>query len=212
MAALLLSGLIAGIDYQINHPESRLPPVEMFFGFAFIVLMNVFLILSAIGAARAGRLVIQSDKALLPRIALGPWWLLKPHELCYAQVERYGMGLVCWQGQPFFPVFVFALKPSGTAVRGKTLRLAMRWYDHAAFQAIMEEFVQRIGHGPESLENSWLGEIRFADPQRRQIGSPWMPGAGTATNGVCAICGARLGRRDAATGLCGSCRRKASGG
>jgi hypothetical protein len=73
-------GLMAGIDYQINHPESRLRPREQFFGFGFLVTLDLFLILTAIAVARAGRLVLDSEKALLPRISLGPWGLLKPHE------------------------------------------------------------------------------------------------------------------------------------
>src|SRR5262245_23497976 len=37
LAVFFLFGLVAGIDYQINHPESRWPPMGQFFGFAWLV-------------------------------------------------------------------------------------------------------------------------------------------------------------------------------
>src|SRR4029077_4082627 len=48
LAAFFLFGLADGIDYQINHPESRWQPLEQFFGFAFLVILDLFLILTAI--------------------------------------------------------------------------------------------------------------------------------------------------------------------
>jgi hypothetical protein len=47
------------------------------------------------------------------------------------------------------PVLVFELKSGVGAVPGKRLRLGLRWYDDAAYKAILEEFVLRIGYGPE---------------------------------------------------------------
>jgi hypothetical protein len=196
LAAFFLFALVAGIGYQIKHPESRLPPLEQFFGFAFLVILDSFFILTAVVVVRAGRLVLDSEKALLPRIPLGPWGLLKPHELRYSQVERYGLGIVWQQGQPFSPVLVFELKP-GETVPGKRLRLGLRWYDDAAYKAIVDEIVLRIGHGPEQLENNWLGDVGFERPK---------------DEGVCSICGTRLRQGHTGIGVCGQCQRKAAGG
>jgi hypothetical protein len=94
LAAFFLFGLISAIDYQLNHPESRWSPMGQFFGFAFLVIVDLFLILTAIAVIRAGRVVLDPEKALLPRIPMGPWGLLKPHQLHYSEVERYGLGIV----------------------------------------------------------------------------------------------------------------------
>jgi hypothetical protein len=197
LAAFFLFGLVAGIDYQINHPESRLPPMGQFFGFAWLVIIDLFLFLTAIAVIRAGRLVLDSEKALLPRMPMGPWGLLKPYELHYSQVVRYGLGMVWQKGQPFSPVLVFDLKSRGGAGPEKRLRLGLRWYDDAAYKAILEEFVLRIGYGPAQLANNWLGDVRFEPPR---------------SEAVCSICGTPLRRGQTEIGLCAHCERKAVGG
>ncbi len=161
LAALFLYGLLAGIRYQIDHAENRISLLGQLFCFAFLALLELFLILSAIAALRAGRLVLESDKALLPRIPLGPWGLRKPQLLLYADVHRYGLGIVWQKGQPFGPVLLFELKAAAGAVGGKTRRLGLRWYDGAAFQAIVKEMTSRIGYGPEVLANNAWGDVQF---------------------------------------------------
>jgi hypothetical protein len=167
-------GLIASIDYQIHHPDNRLPLLEQFFSFSFLVMLNLFLILTTIAIVRAGRLVLDREQAWLPRIPLGPWGVLKPHELRYAQVQQYGLGMVWQRGQPFSPVLLFELKSGAGATRGHKLRLGLRWYDDADYKAILEAFASHIGYGPESLQNNGLGDVQFERPQGMQQDSPKM--------------------------------------
>jgi len=75
--------LVGGVDYQSTRPENRWPPLGQFFGFAFLASLVLFLLLTGVAVLRAGRLVLDGDKALLPRIPAGPWGFLPPHELHY---------------------------------------------------------------------------------------------------------------------------------
>ncbi|HEV3446174.1 MAG TPA: hypothetical protein VG099_16145 [Gemmataceae bacterium] len=211
LAAFFLFGLLAGIRYQVDHPESRMSPLGQFFCFAFLAILDVFLLLSAVATVRAGRLVLDSDKAHLPRIPLGPWGLLKAHALPYAEVHRYGLGIIWQRGQPFSPVLLFELKAGAGAVRGKRRRLGLRWYDDAAYQAIVKEIASRIGYEPEVLANNGVGDVQFEQPGVSGCGPPLAHGGGSKDVEVCSICGARLGRNET-TGRCGSCQRKAANG
>jgi hypothetical protein len=161
LAAFFLFGLLAGVRYQVDHPESRMSLSGQLFCFAFLAIVDLFLILSAVAALRAGRVVLDTDKALLPWIPLGPWGLRKPQPMFYADVHRYGLGIVWQRGQPFSPVLLFELKAGASAVRGKRRKLGLRWYDDAAYQVIVKEMASRIGREPEALTNNWLGDVQF---------------------------------------------------
>jgi hypothetical protein len=125
-----------------------------------LAVFDVFWILTAISAVRAGRLVLDGERALLPRPPIaGLELLLGPRQLDYSRVERYGIGISKVPREVAKPTLLFQLRADGHGHRAETLWLCLVWYAEPA--AILQQMMAGIGYAPELLTNNWIGMVRF---------------------------------------------------
>jgi hypothetical protein len=152
----LLAALIATI-VAIPSRKTSMSAAEAIGAILLLAIPAALFLICAWASTRAGRVEFRADRALLPRLPFPPTCFLRPRELVYARVRRFGVGVATIDVFTRVTQLVFEVEQDNGGVTRMVCGLSL--YDNPA--EVFDEFKQRIGQEPLAMKEGLITGLRF---------------------------------------------------